>query len=112
MITFLDLLVVVFMALAAASLLAVCLMFLVRNIKVKKVCFYIVVALGLYACTISFRIFWPFFPMQLALGIVLGAMSIAALVIERLSKGDKKKFTIARIMAAVSLVVGIINAFS
>lgn len=112
MLTFLDLLVIVFMALAAASLLAVCLMFFVRNMKVKKVCFYFVVALSIYACSISIRMFWPLFPIQLALGIGLGAMSVAAFILERLSKGDVKKFTIARIMAAVALVLGIINAFS
>ena len=41
LLTSLDLLVIVFMVLASVSLLALSLMFLVRNPRIKKVCFYI-----------------------------------------------------------------------
>ena len=46
MFTSLDLLVVVFMALAAVTLLSLCLMFLIRNNTARKVFFYITSALG------------------------------------------------------------------
>lgn len=44
----LDLLVIVFMILVAASLMALCLMLLVRNPRIKKVCLYVVSALSIY----------------------------------------------------------------
>lgn len=112
MFTFLDALVIVFMALAAAGLLSLCLMFLVKNRKLQKVSLYVAVALGLYLCTVSVRIGFPLFPVQAALGVALGGVSVAALVLERLSKDDEKKFRLARILAAVGLVVGLVNAFS
>jgi len=111
MLNHLDLLVIVFMVLVAVSMLALSLMFLVRKMKVKKMCFYLVVALGVYVSSVSCRIFSVMFPLQMGLGVLLGAVSIAALVLERVSKGDLKKFRIASIMSAVSLVAGAINAF-
>jgi len=111
MLTFLDLLVVVFVILAAVGLLALCLMFLVRKPIVRKVCFYLVVALGVYVATIGVRIGTFWFPTQTAVAILGGCVSIAAFVIERVCKEDKKLFLIARIMAAVALVIGICNAF-
>ena len=111
MLNHLDLLVIVFMVLVAVSMLALSLMFLVRNMKVKKMCFYLVVALGVYVSSVSCRIFSVMFPLQMGLGVLLGAVSIAALVLERVSKGDLKMFRIASIMSAVSLVAGAINAF-
>lgn len=111
MLTFLDLLVLVFMVLSAVSLLALCLMFLVRKPVVRKVCFYIVVALGIYAATVGARIGTFMFPTQTAIAVVAGIISIAAFVLERMSKENEKKFLIARILSAVALVVGICNAF-
>ena len=70
MLTFLDLLVGVFVGMCAFSLLALCLMFMVRNRKIRKGCFYVVIALGIYAATVGFRIgsFGGFmFPMQAAI---------------------------------------------
>ena len=48
MLNSLDFLVIVAMGLVAASLLALCLMFLVRHKRVKQVCLYIAAALGLF----------------------------------------------------------------
>ena len=111
MITFLDLLVIVFMVLASLGLLALCMMFLVRNPRVKKISFYITIALAIYAASIGIRIGYPLFIMQAGMGVLLGVVSIAALVMERKFKNDEKKLMIARVMAAVALVAGIINAF-
>lgn len=111
MLNFLDLLVIVFMVLSAGSLLALCLMFLVRNPRVKKICFFIVAALGIYAGSIGIRIGTSLFPTQTAVGVLTAAVSIAAIVLVLTGKGDEKKARIARILAAASLVVGIANAF-
>ena len=110
MFTSLDLLVVVGMGLVAATLLSLCLMFLLKNKTAKRVFFYIVAALGLYASTIGIRIgFSGWFPEQIGLGVLTALMSIGAFVLERVCKGDEKKLRIARIVAAAALVLGIAN---
>ena len=111
MATFLDLLVIVFIFLALAGVSAILLMFLSKKAWVRKVCFYITVALGIYACSISVRVGWPLFMTQFAFGVALGAVSVAALILERLGRGSGMKFQIAKILAALSLIFGIINAF-
>lgn len=111
MFTFLDLLIVVVMALAAASLLSVVLMFVVKNKTVRRVCFYIVAALGVYVGTVGFRINWLGFEVQAGLAVALALICVGAVVLERVKKGDDKMFLLARGMAAASLVVGMVNAF-
>ena len=107
----LDLLVIVFMAIAAAALLSLTLMFLARRPRVKQVCLYIASALGIYTGSVGIRIGLTGFPGQTAFGFAAAATGIAAIVLERLSKGDKKKLMISRIVSAASLVVGILSAF-
>lgn len=111
MFTYLDLLIVVVMALAAASLLALALMFLVKNRTAQRVCFYIVAALGVYIGTVGFRINWPGFTIQVGLAVVLALACVGAVALERLKKDDERMFRLARIMAAVGLVAGMANAF-
>ena len=111
MLNFLDLIVIIFMVLAAASLLALCLMFLVRNPKIKKVCFYIVAALGIYAGSIGIRIGNFLFPGQTAIAVIAATVSIAAIILVVTSKGNEKKFKIAQLMATAGLIVGIASAF-
>lgn len=110
MITFLDLLILVSMALIAAGMLSLVLMFLVRNKKVQKVCFWIAVALGVYIGTVGIRINWPGFYGQAVLAGAMMLVSVAALILERLRKDDEKMFHYARIAAAAALVIGIVNA--
>ena len=109
--TFLDLLIVVVLALAAVSLVAMALMFLVKNRTVKRVCLYIVAALGIYMGYVGFRILWPGFAAQVALAILAALVSIGAVVLERRGKDNSKKFLTAQIMASAALVVGMLNAF-
>lgn len=111
MFTFLDLLIVVSMGLMAAGALALALMFLVKNETVKRVCFYIAAALGVYIGTVGFRINWPGFALQAGLAIVLALVGIGAVVLERLKKNDEKMFLLSRIMASAALVLGMVNAF-
>ena len=112
MLNSLDLMLIVVMGMATLSLLALCLMFFVRNKIVKKVAFYLVAIMGVYVCTVGLRIFSYSFPLQSALSILLGLSSIGAIVLERFSKRNEKLWNTARILAAVALVVGFINAFS
>lgn len=108
----LDLLVIVVMALAAAGLVALVLMFALRHEKAKKVFFYITAALGVYLSYVAIRIMRLAFPVQLGLGIALGLTAIAAMVLYAKGKELPKLRNAATVMAAVSLVAGFINAFS
>ena len=112
MFTFLDLLVVVFMALAAASVLSVGLMFLLRNEKAKRICLYITVALGLYTAYVGFSIgLTGWFVGQIGAAVLTVLLGIASVVLERMSKKDPKWFKMARILAVATLVIGFANAF-
>lgn len=110
MTTFLDLLVIVVLVLAAASLLAMALMFLVKNRTVKRVCLYIIAALGLYMAYVGLRILWPMYLGQSIIAVLAALVSIVAVVLERLSKERKAMFLTAQLMAAAALIVGMLNA--
>ena len=111
MVTFLDLLVVVVMALCAVSLVAMALMFLVKNKKVKRICLYLVAALGIYMGYVGFRIMWINSAAQAAFAVALALAAIGAVVLERLSKESEKRFLLSQILASGSLVIGMFNAF-
>ena len=110
MFTFLDLLIIVSMVLIAASFLSLVLMFLVRNKKVQRVCFYIATALSLYIGYVGIQINWPGFTGQTILAAGMAIVSISAFVLERVKKNDDKMFLYARIAAAAALAVGTVNA--
>lgn len=110
MFTFLDLLIIVSMVLIAASFLSLVLMFLIRNKKVQRVCFYIVTALSLYIAYVGIRINWMGFETQAILAAVMALVSVASLVLESVKKNDDKMFLYTRIAAAVALVIGTANA--
>ena len=111
MFTSLDLLVIAFMGLAALTLLSLSLMFLLKNQKGKRICFYVVAALGLYVSSIAFRIgLSGQFPTQIVLGVLTALVSVGAFVVERTAKGHEKRFLLARVLAAAALVAGFMNA--
>lgn len=111
MFTSLDLIIIVFMVLAAVTLLSLCLMFLLKNKTAKRVFFYIVTALGLYVSSVGLRIgLSGWFTAQIGVGVLTVLMGVGAFVLERISKGDEKKLRAARIVAAAALVLGMSNA--
>ena len=109
--TFLDLLIVVVLALAAVGLVSMALQFLVKNRTVKRICLYIVAALGIYMGYVGCRILWPGFIAQVVLAVVAALVSIGAIVLERRSRDSKGKFLTAQVMASGALIVGMLNAF-
>ena len=111
MLTALDFLTLAFIGLSALSLLAVCLMLLVRKPVVRKVCFYIVVILCIYMAYVGLYISSGFFLGQTIVAVIVGLTGIVTVVLERLSNNDNKKFLIARILSAIALVIGMFNAF-
>lgn len=110
MITFLDLLILVALALLAAGVVTMALMFLVKNRKVQKVSLYLTGALAVYLGYVGLRISWPMFMGQAVVAIVAALAGIAAVVLERLSKDNEKQFLLARVLSAAAVVVGIVNA--
>lgn len=111
MLTFLDLLIVVVMTMAAVSLAAICFMFYSKNKIVKHICFYIVAVLGIYLGYVGFRILWPGFMIQVIFAAAMALVSIISILMVLLNKGNEKSFKIARSMASAALVVGMFNAF-
>ena len=109
--TFLDLLIVVVLALAAVSLVAMVLMFLVKNRKVSRVCLWIVAALGIYMGYVGLRIMWVNSFAQSVLAVLMALAAIGSIVLERLSRDHRKTRLAAQIMASVALIVGMSNAF-
>ena len=112
MFTFLDLLIVVFMVLLALALVTIPLMFLLKNKTAKKICFYVVTALALYVAYGGMRIgLVGSFDSQLLLGLFVGLVSIASLVVSLVLRKNEKVFLITRIASASVLVLGMLNAF-
>lgn len=110
MLTSLDLLVIVFMATSALSLLALCLMFLLRHGIVKKISFYFLTLQGMLLAWMNAMMLPVGYESKIALGWGLGAVSVAALLLEICGKSEKKSM-IARILAAVSVIAGVLNTF-
>ncbi|MBQ7364282.1 MAG: hypothetical protein IJW46_01645 [Clostridia bacterium] len=110
MLNSLDLLVIVFMGLIALTLFSLALLFFLRNKKAKKVFFYITIALAVYLSTVAFRISSGLFFVQTVLSFVTAGAAIAALVLERVSKGNEKLFLLARIISSCALILALLNA--
>ena len=110
MFTFLDLLVVVGLGLAAATLLSVVLVFAIKNDTARRVFFYVVSVLGLYVSTIGIRIGSSGgFLIQMGVGILTAIVAVAAVVVERVKKDSEAWFLAARITSAITLVVAFAN---
>ena len=106
----LDWLVVIFLIVGVTGLLSLGLMFLAKNETIKKISFYVLVVLGMTVSWMNAKMTPSSYPGELALGWGLGALSMAALLLEVCSKSEKKT-KIARILTAISVVLGIANAF-
>ena len=108
----LDLLVLVFAALAAVALAAGFLMFLLKNKLAKRIVFYASVTLGvvlsaagLYVAAVSAL---PFFVGVSVAGLIL---SIGALLLERFGKDKAKGFVLARVGSVAALALGLYSLY-
>ena len=104
MLNSLDLLVIAFMALAAASLLSLALMFLLKNRIARSVCFYVASAVGLYLTSVGLRIgIGGLFTGQIVVGILTAILGIGLLVL-----GIVGRVQMAQMLAVpVCVMVGI-----
>ena len=105
--TFLDLLVIVSEGLVVAGVLTLAAMFVLKGEKAKRVCLYIAAGLGLYMGYVGYRINAMSYGSGSVIALVLALGSAAALVLDRFL--DRKD--IPRVVAAVSMVGGMMNAF-
>ncbi len=111
-ITSLDLLVLVFAAFAAATVAVICLMFLLKNQRAKKVMFYASVVLGALISAAGLYIaFSGMFAFDIMIAIVSAAAVIASAILAHRSKFSGKLFVVAQILSAAVLVIGIYNIF-
>ena len=111
MINSLDLLVLVFVGMSLVSVLAICMMFLMKNRLVKRISLCFLAAQGMMLSLINSRIMSVSFPFELAAGWILGAAALASLPLEFLGKSSRTHL-IARIMAAVSVIGALLNTFA
>ena len=111
MMTSMDLLIIVAMMLIAASMVAMVLMFLVRNKTVKRVSFYLVAGLSIYMGCVGFYILWPEFMGQSVIALMTILAGIGVIVLERLSKDNSKRLLFAQVLGSVALIIAIFNVF-
>ena len=113
MLTYLDLLVIVFMVIASLGVLAVCLMLLIKNKIVRRVGTYVCCALAFYVGVTAFVNFITYFFGQAILGLLVALAAVAAVVLERIGaiKQIEKLVTASRITAIAAFAVGVVNIF-
>ncbi len=111
MFTSLDWLIIVAMVLAAATLLSLCLMFLLKKRLGKRICLYAVSGLALFVSYIALYIgITGWFPGQMFFGALTALAAIGAIVLDIVGKNSEKSLKISRILAAGALLVGFANA--
>ncbi len=106
----LALLVIAFMVMSVISIIGVALLYLIKNEKIKKGIFYFLVAWGMVIAFFNIKSIPIYMTGEILLAGALGAVGVAALVIQLVSKKEKK-FQVAKILATVSVVVGMIDCF-
>lgn len=103
-------LVVTFFVMSIISIAGLVLLYLSKNEKLKKGLFYFSVAWSLVIAYCGILISDGFYFANGGIAVVLGALAIAGLLIQLLSKKEKK-FQIARILVTISVVAGMVNCF-
>ena len=110
MLNSLDLLVIVFLSLGGAGLLAACLLFLSKKPIVRRICIFALAGLSLFLSYGGIYIGLSGFPFQTAVAVIAGLAAVASVVLELVGKGDKSGLA-ARILSAAGLVLGLAAAF-
>lgn len=110
MLTSLDLLIIVFIALSAAALLGTLLLFVLKKPIAKRIFLYFLTAVTLLACVFNGLVaVSAYLPGKLALGVLLGAVAVAGVVLHHVGKKKYAPLT-AQIMVAASTVLSILLA--
>ena len=97
-------LVITFFVMSIISIVAIALLYFSKNDKVKKGLLYFLAVWGVVIAYCGMLATGSY------LSVVFGALGIAGILIQLISKKENK-FQIARILAAVSVVAGMVNCF-
>ncbi|MBR5292055.1 MAG: hypothetical protein IKU32_03970 [Clostridia bacterium] len=111
MYTNLDWLIIAVLFLSVVGTAAVLIMFLSKQERIKSFSLHAAAIIGICAAWAGTRIFWLNYTGQLLIALVLGAMSVAAIVLKHMSKERSGFHTASHVMAALSCIGGILNAF-
>lgn len=106
----LALLVIVFMVMSVISILGVILVFLAKNEKTRKGILYFLAVWGMIIACCNVRMIPSYMTGEVLLAWGLGALGVAALLIQLCTKKENS-FKVARILAVASVVVGMIDCF-
>lgn len=112
MLNSLDLLIIVFIAMAAIALIGLVLQFVSKKPLVQKIGFYSTAALGaiLSFCNFESTPHTGLYDGQIFAGFAFGALAIAAVIFQFVKK-DEKSFKIARLLAVAAALGGIFCTF-
>lgn len=109
MLNSLDLLVILFLVAAVVTVLAICLLFLVKKPLVRRICLFFLAAVALYFAAMGAYIGRFVFVGQTVIALVLGAAAITAVVLELKGKSEKTAL-ISRLAVSASVVLAVLNA--
>ena len=103
-------LVITFFAMGIISIVGMVLLYLSKNEKFKKGLFYFLAAWSMVVAYCGILMSDGFFFVNGPVALVLGALGIAGVLIQLISKKENK-VKLARILVTISVVAGMINCF-
>ncbi|MBQ8518683.1 MAG: hypothetical protein IJ455_03630 [Agathobacter sp.] len=103
-------LVITFFVMSIISIAGLVLLYLSKNEKLKKGLLYFSTAWSIVIAYCGILVSDGFYFANGGIAVVLGALGIAGLLIQLISKKENK-FQIARILVTISVVAGMVNCF-
>lgn len=110
MLNSLDLLIIVFLAVAVTGLLALCLLFLSRKPLVRRISTFALAGLSLFLAYGGLYIGLTGFPVQAAVAVIAAIAAVSSVVLELAGKNEKSG-KLSRIFSAAGVVLGLAAAF-
>lgn len=110
MLNSLDLLIIVFLAIAVIGLLSLALLFLSKKPIVRRISTFLLAGLSLFLAYGGIYIGITGFPFQVAVAAIAGIAAIVSVVLELAGKNEKSG-VYARILSVAGLVLGMAAAF-
>ncbi len=106
----LSLLVIAFVVMSVVNVIGVALLFLLKKEKLNKGIFYFLAVWGMIISYCNVRSIPPYMTGEIILALLLGLLSVAALLIQLCMKNEKRNI-IAKALVTISVVAGMIDCF-
>ena len=103
-------LVITFFVMSIISIVGIVLLYLPKNEKLKKGLFFLLAAWSMVVAYCGILMSDGFFFANGPVALVLGALGIAGVLIQLISKKENK-FKLAGILVTISVVAGMVNCF-